>query len=116
MKFRICLTARVHVICVGRTDDRPLSDVITLTSALPFAAAGCTTLHSTIDKAHDSSSCSATRDLMSAASNTLLANRAVHTASLKHVLVNLSQLVSSCLCHVSFSVMSYSTMRLTRLP
>ena len=83
-------------------DGQPLSDVITLTSLVPLMAAGCNTLRSAIDKAGDSSACSATVMLLSSASNTLLENRAMHTASLKHLLDSLSQLVSICLCHTSF--------------
>ena len=94
MKFRISLTARVHVVRVFRMDGQPLSDVITLTLLLPLMAAGCNTLHSVIDKAHDSSACSATVKLLSSANNSLLVNIAMHTASLKHVLAGLSQLVS----------------------
>jgi len=77
---------------IGR-DDRPESHIIPLTCMLPLSAAGCTIPHRT----SDCDGCNNMKELLSSTRETLLQHRSLHIASLKHVLGNLSLLVSSLL-------------------
>jgi len=79
-------------------DVEPVSEVIRLTCILPFTAAGCRiSLQGAVDETGDSSDAGTATVSWSCASKTLLQNSAIHTASLKHLLPKLSQLVSWCL-------------------
>jgi len=87
---KVCCDVVSEFICIFRSDVGSVSELMTVTCALPFTSAGCDALHSTA-ASNDSTRY---QDLLSCASKTLLLNTSQHVASFKLVLASLSQLVS----------------------